>query len=172
MKPLVYLPMNAGPCVKAVVTATLVSTDGDTFQSTNFCRMPQTVCPRETEGFGPGEGYHLCKDVCGQRGHAEVNVIDFALGHGIHKVRNAKLYVDYDLRVDNGVDSARVCGACNTYADAAGVGEVILGKPPVGPTIEGFVSGGGLETTLAFARAWGNYQRSREIVLTPTKEGS
>ncbi len=35
MKPTVYLPLNAGPCVKAHVTATLVSSDGDVFESTN-----------------------------------------------------------------------------------------------------------------------------------------
>lgn len=30
------------------------------------------VCPREEQGFKTGEGYHLCKEVCKQSGHAEV----------------------------------------------------------------------------------------------------
>jgi deoxycytidylate deaminase len=153
MNPIVYLPLNAGPCVKAHVTAVLVSSDGDVFQSTNFCRMPQTVCPRETQGFAPGQGYHLCKDVCGQRGHAEVNVIDFALGHGLHKVRNAKLYVDYDLKVEAAVNPARVCGECQDYAKQAGVGDVVLGKPT------------GYMPLSHSQRQWGNYQQSRKIVL-------
>lgn len=39
---------------------------------TNWCENPQAVCPRM--GMGTGQGYHLCREVCRQPNHAEVDV--------------------------------------------------------------------------------------------------
>lgn len=62
-----------GPCVKQVVTATIVAEDGRRFVGTNHCLNAQTVCPRAD--MPTGVGHELCRDVCQQPAHAEVNAI-------------------------------------------------------------------------------------------------
>lgn len=66
---------KSGRCAKQVVVATLVTKDGETVVGTNRCLNPQTVCPRDAQGMKSGEGYHLCKEVCQQYNHAEVDAI-------------------------------------------------------------------------------------------------
>jgi len=56
-------------CAKQRVVARLHA-NGELFVGENLCQKPQKKCPRE--GMETGEGYHLCKDVCGQEHHAEV----------------------------------------------------------------------------------------------------
>jgi hypothetical protein len=65
--------VGQGTCVKQNVMATLVTTDGDVFVGTNRCNNPQEICPRDVQGMKSGEGYHLCKEVCQQVAHAEVD---------------------------------------------------------------------------------------------------
>lgn len=73
----VYLPEGAGKCAKQHVRATVHNPVSNvSYLSTNFCMNPQATCPR---GDMPsGVGYELCKSVCKQEGHAEVNAINFA----------------------------------------------------------------------------------------------
>lgn len=60
-------------CAKQVVKATIITTDGRTFVGYNDADNPQAKCPR---GDMPSNvGYHLCKEVCAQAGHAEVMAI-------------------------------------------------------------------------------------------------
>lgn len=66
---------NHGVCLKQNVLATLITQDGDVFVGTNRCENPQKVCPREEQGMKSGEGYHLCKEICQQNSHAEVDAI-------------------------------------------------------------------------------------------------
>jgi deoxycytidylate deaminase len=37
----------------------------------NWCENPQETCPRK--GLETGVGYELCKSICGQQNHAEVD---------------------------------------------------------------------------------------------------
>ncbi len=63
-------------CAKQVVTATITTQDGRVFIGRNDCANPQQVCPR---GNMPSNvGYHLCKEVCRQEGHAEVMALKAA----------------------------------------------------------------------------------------------
>lgn len=77
-----------GPCLKQNVVATLFTVKGEVFVGTNRCQNPQTVCPRDVQGMKSGEGYHLCKEVCQQEAHAEVDAVrqagEKALGAVIH----------------------------------------------------------------------------------------
>lgn len=109
-----YNPRHSGPCAKAIVEATLISLDGQRFSSTNFALTPKAICPR---GDMPADvGYHLCKTVCNQVAHAEVNVLYAAKGH----TKGATMYVSYK----------RVCEACRQACEDAGVANIILGEPP------------------------------------------
>lgn len=64
-------------CAKQRVTAT-ATVEGTTYRGENVCDNPQPVCPRE--GMRTGEGYDLCRKVCQQKAHAEINLIAAARG--------------------------------------------------------------------------------------------
>lgn len=57
-------------CAKQVVVAIIENGD-DIFVGSNWCENPQTECPRKE--MATGEGYDLCKNICKQRNHAEVD---------------------------------------------------------------------------------------------------
>lgn len=106
-----YIPKGTGACAKVVVKAQLTTTGGEQFESTNFCLTPQTTCPRDVQGYGAGEGYHLCKQVCNQPGHAEENVIFFAKKNKA-PIRGSNIVVDY----------SRICNNCQRICQEEGVG--------------------------------------------------
>lgn len=99
-----YISKHAGKCAKAHVVAKLTTKDGQEFVSSNFCLTPQNTCPRETQGYKSGEGYHLCKTVCNQPAHAEENVIYYAKKRGAN-VFNATIEVDYSWICDGCKDA-------------------------------------------------------------------
>ena len=70
------MPEGAGRCAKQIVTATVVAPNGDRFIATNYTLNPQVRCPRAD--MPTGVGYHLCKEVCEQPGHAEINALKLA----------------------------------------------------------------------------------------------
>lgn len=100
---------GVGPCAKQVVTATLVAKNGMRFEATNHCDNPQQTCPRE--GMLTGEGYELCKTVCGQGAHAEINAISLAARHA----KGATLHLK---------GHTYACGSCLSAAEKAGVLEI------------------------------------------------
>lgn len=104
-----------GPCAKQTVFATILTPDGRRFISTNYVANPQPVCPR---GDMPtGVGYELCKSVCQQGAHAEVNAIREAGGNA----RGATLYLE---------GHTYACEPCKAAAEAAGIVEIVIGGPP------------------------------------------
>jgi len=56
-------------CAKQTVVAVIVK-GSKLYWGFNACKYPQEKCPRE--GMKSGEGYELCKSICGQSCHAEV----------------------------------------------------------------------------------------------------
>ena len=79
---------------------------GNKYQSSNFCTNPQDVCPRETLGHKQGEGYYLCKYICGQEAHTEVNVINFVKSLDVD-LTDATIEVEHDW----------VCGGCKSQCE-------------------------------------------------------
>jgi deoxycytidylate deaminase len=59
-----------GICKKQTTIAVVVN-NGNFWVGSNSVENEQSECPRK--GMNTGEGYHLCKDICGQTNHAEVN---------------------------------------------------------------------------------------------------
>jgi hypothetical protein len=107
-------PKGSGPCAKQTVTATFVSAKGTKyFKTTNYCLNPQTTCPR---GDMPtGVGYELCKSVCKQEGHAELNALRYA-GAG---ASGGTIYVE---------GHTYACKDCQDAANSAGA-TIVIGKP-------------------------------------------
>lgn len=103
------------PCAKQVVKATIVTSDGRRFTGTNFILNEQATCPRGT--LPSGEGYHLCREVCAQPGHAEVN----ALAAAGDAAWGSVLYLE---------GHTRVCDDCMEKCYRAGVMWIHLCPPP------------------------------------------
>jgi deoxycytidylate deaminase len=58
---------------KKQTTYAVIYKDGQVVGTgTNEIYADIAKCPREMQGCVPGEGYHLCTEVCKQKGHAEV----------------------------------------------------------------------------------------------------
>lgn len=108
-------PKGSGPCAKQVVTATVVDTSGAHHVSTNYCAAPQPSCARV--GMPTGQGYELCKSICSQPAHAEINALQLAGS----KASGGVLYVE---------GHSYVCEGCTMAAASAGVSQMVLGKPP------------------------------------------
>jgi deoxycytidylate deaminase len=104
-----------GPCAKQTVVATIVTPDGRRFVGTNYCENAQQVCPRA--GMPTGQGYKLCRDVCRQPAHAEVN----ALASAGAAAAGATLYLQ---------GHTYACASCLACCESAGIVEVIIGAPP------------------------------------------
>jgi deoxycytidylate deaminase len=70
-------------CLKQVVTATIYDKDGKVVVvgRNDIENEEVTECPRA--GMPTGVGYHLCQEVCRQKGHAEVQAIDKAVEMGV-----------------------------------------------------------------------------------------
>jgi len=107
--------VKAGPCAKQVVVATIITPDGSYFVSTNYCILAQETCPRV--GMKTGEGYELCKSICDQPAHAEINVLQ-AAGN---KAKGGKLYI---------FGHTYACDSCKQAAKEAGIVEIIIGNSP------------------------------------------
>ncbi len=103
-----------GPCVKQTVTATIINSDGRRFVGTNHCLNAQAVCPRAD--LPTGVGYELCRDICQQPAHAEVNAIMEAGA----AAQGATLYLE---------GHTYACEPCRTACAEAGIHEIIVGAP-------------------------------------------
>lgn len=76
---------DSSGCVKQRTGAVVVSPDGRiSGRGNNDTEYHPETCPRDAEGYGTGEGYHLCQDACGQLPgrHAERDAIRVALKAG------------------------------------------------------------------------------------------
>lgn len=76
-----------GRCAKLEVTAVIVTVNNEIFEGSNWCLNPQDICPRL--GMKTGEGYELCKNVCNQRNHAEIDACIKAGG----KAKDSTMYL-------------------------------------------------------------------------------
>lgn len=115
---------QTGPCAKQVVTAILIAANGERFVGTNYCENPQEVCPRNLRNYARGEGYHLCKEICKQVGHAE----EVAIAEAGAKANGGVIYVEGHDEVysDTGTGA---CHNCVLLARNAGA-SIVVGPPP------------------------------------------
>lgn len=76
-------------CAKQETIAIIIK-NGEFIVGSNWCENPQSVCPRI--GLPTGVGYGMCRDICGQKNHAEVDAClkagDFANGADLYLIGN------------------------------------------------------------------------------------
>lgn len=104
-------------CAKQVVRATVKTAKGRYFVSSNYTeRSPDGGCPRS--GMATGRGYELCREVCGQHSHAEINALRLAGPNA----NGATLFIE---------GHTYACEPCRQAASEAGIIEIVIGAPPV-----------------------------------------
>ena len=101
------------PCQGRQVIAILITLDGRVYVGNNGVGRPQTSCPRKEIGFGRGEGWELCRTVCGQICHAEVAAITDA---GTNASGGTLYLIGHDT----------VCEQCKEILDVAGIEQVVI----------------------------------------------
>ncbi|MRR06065.1 MAG: hypothetical protein EG828_03835 [Deltaproteobacteria bacterium] len=95
------------------VVAILLTVAGGLFAGTNGIAVPQEECPRKARGCRRGEGWDLCREICGQSGHAEANAIRAA---GARAIGGTLLLFGHDT----------VCEDCVTLMRQAGIDRYIV----------------------------------------------
>lgn len=101
-----------GKCAKQEVIAIIVNKN-KVFKGTNNCLNPQEICPRKD--MESGEGYELCKDICQQTNHAEVN----ACINAGEAAKGSTLYL---------FGHSYCCDNCKRIMSEYGIKEVIIIK--------------------------------------------
>lgn len=107
-----------GECRKQVVTCTIVG-PGWRVVATNYCLDAQPRCPRE--GFASGQRYDMCRDICKQPAHAEVNALHEALDNF------GPLFLSQSVAYVEGHTYA--CDHCVKALAAYGI-PIVIGPPP------------------------------------------
>lgn len=148
----------SGPCAKQRVRAEIVTPGGERFFGENLCYRPQQTCPRGA--MKTGTGYHLCRSICVQSGHAEIN----ALAAAGDKASGATLILHghtYD------------CDDCRTAAEAAGIREIIIAPPEhavaTRPRLIGFCGLAGAGKSFAAKHLVRDHGFARERLAEPIK---
>jgi len=106
------------PCQKQIVVAFLETADKKhVYIGSNWCETPvkPNECPRVLEGYASGEGYHLCKEVCHQPAHAEVD----ALNQAGKNAEGGTMYI---------MGHIRVCEQCIELMKVKGVKQWVILK--------------------------------------------
>lgn len=103
-----------GKCAKQETIA-IIENHGQYWVGTNWCASPQDICPRKE--MATGVGYELCKEVCQQGHHAEV---DACIKAG-DSAKGGTLYL---------IGHTYCCDNCKKVIDFYGIKGVIIGKTP------------------------------------------
>jgi len=116
--------LGVHPCQKVTVRATLVTPGGAVFVSQNHTRaLAADGCPRSS--YPHGEGYHLCREVCRQEGHAEENVLAMAG----ERARGGVIFLEGHWRVCDGCRRACAAAGVAVFVHGSGLSSLVEGEP-------------------------------------------
>lgn len=108
--------MNKHKCIKQEVIA-IIKNKNKFWVGSNWCKNYQKECPRK--GMKSGTGYHLCREICEQQNHAEV---DACINAGIDALGGVLHLIGHTY----------CCDDCKKVMKKYGIKEVIIGKYPKG----------------------------------------
>ena len=97
-------------CAKQRVLA-ITEIDGKIYLGENWIATPQKECPRK--GLESGVGYELCKEICSQPGHAEIDLLREVDGN----LQGNDVYI---------FGHYYVCEYCDTALNSSNVGKIIF----------------------------------------------
>jgi len=101
-------------CAKQTVIAVIMTKTGY-YVGSNWCEVPQKQCPRGS--MPSGQGYELCKNICKQSNHAEID----ALLKAGDNAKDADLYL---------FGHTYCCEDCTKKLKEAGIKNIFIGKLP------------------------------------------
>ena len=104
-------------CAKQTVTAHII-TAGDpacVVQGWNYCKTPRMSCPRGK--MKTGEGYEMCREICQQENHAEVDAILNARTFGIDIVGGIMVIHGHTYCCDDCISTMRDAGLAGYIVD-------------------------------------------------------
>ena len=101
-------------CKKQTTVAIIMKDSQFISMGTNEIHADIDVCPRVSQGMKTGEGYDLCKNICHQRRHAEV---DACMKAGIKRAQGGTLYL---------IGHAYCCEDCKKVMLEYGIINVII----------------------------------------------
>ena len=104
--------IDSRKCAKQSVTAVIVN-KGNFWVGSNWCENPQEICPRKD--MPSGVGYELCKDICKQKYHAEVDV---CMKAG-ENARGGTLYL---------MGHTYCCDDCKKVMSEHGIEKIVIGE--------------------------------------------
>ncbi len=101
-------------CIKQTVVATIITKCGETISGFNGIKnLEITECPRVVANIATGVGYELCKDVCNQVGHAEIEAIKNSKGYDL---TGATMYLTgHTYCCDNCLEAIKNSGISKVY---------------------------------------------------------
>ena len=102
--------LENSPCLKQTTLAIIIN-DGRYYIGSNHCEEEVEDCPRETKPSG--EGYELCRSICGQTAHAEIDVLEKA---GEQAEGGTMFLIGHNY----------LCQTCKDAATRMGIKEVII----------------------------------------------
>jgi len=88
-------------CIKQSVQAMIVSVKDEKVYGMNKTNNYVAVCPRVEQNMKTGEGYHLCKEVCNQGSHAEVDAIANAIKQNVDLIGSTLYLTGHTYCCDN-----------------------------------------------------------------------
>jgi deoxycytidylate deaminase len=103
-----------GKCAK-LETIAIIENNGQYWIGTNWCGNAQSECPRKD--LPTGVGYEMCKDICKQISHAEV---DACVNAGV-EAKGGTLYL---------LGHTYCCDNCKNIMEEYGIVDVIIGRLP------------------------------------------
>jgi deoxycytidylate deaminase len=85
--------IDLNPCVKQTVGALIHTKNNEEIFGMNGIKKKKIIeCPRVIQNMKTGEGYHLCKEICHQVSHAEVEAIKRSKQKNIN-IEDSTLYL-------------------------------------------------------------------------------
>ena len=98
-------------------TIAIITNGNKAYIGSNWCATPKTECPRKD--LPTGVGYDMCKNICGQDSHAEVD----ACRKAGDNANSATLYL---------IGHTYCCDNCKKVMDDFGIKDVVIGEYPDG----------------------------------------
>lgn len=98
-------------------TIAIITNGNKAWIGSNWCQNPQAECPRKD--MPTGVGYEMCKDICQQYSHAEVD----ACCNAGYNAEGATLYL---------IGHTYCCDNCKSVMDGFEIKDVVIGEYPDG----------------------------------------
>lgn len=108
--------LNGFTCLKQPVYAIIINEQNEILIGSNNINNKIDICPRVLNNSKTGEDYHLCKEICNQNNHAEVDAINRGKDFE-YDFKNSTLYL---------IGHTYCCDNCLKHIKEVGINKIII----------------------------------------------